>query len=95
MECNSIVQKYGEYVQKKIDNAFSPIIISSLGLGNLVYKLNELLGQLEKKRIEFNNLSKQTKQIKEKLVSINRQVAHNDIASDYNAYKQQLKEKRM
>ena len=47
-------------MQKKIDNAFSPIIISSLGLGNLVYKLNELLGQLEKKRIEFNNLSKQT-----------------------------------
>ncbi len=80
--CNELVRKYNEYITHKINNVFSPITISLLGLNDCIYELNILLDKLEKKRIDFNDLSKKAEKIKDKLIDINKQIAHNNIASE-------------
>lgn len=92
-KCNQIIRKYKEEINNKIENIYTPINIKTFNLNDAIIELNNLLEKLEQKRIEFNNASKQGKAIKEKLVYINKQIAHKAVQEDYNIYKKQTQEK--
>jgi wobble nucleotide-excising tRNase len=92
-KCNEIVREYNEKINNKIDNIYTPINIKSFNLNDNIKKLNNLLDSLEQKRLEFNKASKQAEKIKEKLIDINKCIAHKVVEDDYNIYKEQVQKR--
>lgn len=87
--CQEIIAKYKDYVDKKQGNIYTPITISRMGLLESVNLLNDLLKQLEDKRKEFNNIAGRKTELVQKLVLINKLIAHSQTELAYGDYKKQ------
>ena len=91
--CKSLLLQYHEYVKQKIGNIYTPIIINPIGLSSEIQNLNVALNELETKRLEFNDASKRKESIISDLVSINKAIAHLQIAQFYRDFVKQEKDK--
>lgn len=87
--CQDIIAKYKDYVDKKQGNIYTPITISRMGLLESVNLLNGLLKQLDDKRKEFNNIAGRKTELVQKLVLINKLIAHSQTELSYGDYKKQ------
>lgn len=98
-KCNKIVDIYLQELDKKDKNCYETITMDNANLANEILNLNNLLSNLENKRISFNNAIKTKHKIKEELLLINKKIAHINIKTDYvnyinySAQKQSLKTK--
>lgn len=81
--CNKICNQYQRHIDAKINSIYTPIKVDPLGLHNEVSLLNDLLEELEHKRIQFLEKLKQIKKIKSELHSINQKLAHFEIYDSY------------
>ena len=85
--CNKIIDEYNKYINQKLNNIYSPLNIANKGLIKNISHLNELLSELELKRKNIVNETRQKEDIQAKLTSINNKIAHLQIAQKYNDYK--------
>lgn len=92
-KCVEILDKYKSLVLKKKNNIYVPITACDLGLTICIDKLNDLLFELERKRIEFNDAVRKREDLVEKLLSINLKIAHLRIEQMYRDYLKQEHEK--
>lgn len=92
-ECNKILSQYQELLTQKSGNIYTPIIIQPKGLIEAIDKMNQILSKLEERRAEFNSAAKQRAAIIRDLLSINKSIAHIEIAQAYKDLIKQEKEK--
>ena len=92
-KCVSIISQYTKSIAQKLDNIYTPIVISALGLEESIVSLNNLLRDLEEKRQTFNDAAKKKKDLKNDLILLNKKEAHLDIKTLYSSYKKQLQAK--
>ncbi|HIZ89117.1 MAG TPA: AAA family ATPase [Candidatus Mucispirillum faecigallinarum] len=90
---NKIIDIYSEKINKKIEDPYTIIDdIKNFNLCSLANELSEQLFSLEKARVEFNNLSQQTKPIVVDLNRINNEITYyeiKDIAEQLNKQKEE------
>lgn len=92
---NEIIDIYSEKLNKKIEDPYTIIHdIKNFNLCSLVNELSEQLVILEKARVEFNNLSQQTKPIVVELNRINDEITYYDIKDLVEQYNKQIKESK-
>ena len=91
--CKSLLSQYQELSSQKEGNIYTPIVIKANGLSKEIKKLNVILGALETKRTEFNDAAKKKASIVRQLISINKAIAHIQIAQFYKDYIKQEKDK--
>lgn len=91
--CNALMSQYQKLLSQKASNIYTPIIIKANGLSKEVENLNSILNTLEIKRVEFNNAAKRKDSIVRQLISINKSIAHLEIAQLYLDYSKQEKTK--
>ena len=92
---NEIIGIYSEKLNKKIEDPYTIIHdIKNFNLCSLVNELSEQLVILEKARVEFNNLSQQTKPIVVELNRINDEITYYDIKDLVEQYNKQIKESK-
>ena len=76
---NNIINIYNMKLNQKIEDPYTLNNINNLNLCALLTELGEQLSNLEKARVEFNNLSQQTKPIVVELNRLNAEITHYDI----------------
>ena len=91
--CRSLLSQYQELSSQKERNIYTPILTEAKGLSKEIEKLNVILGALETKRIEFNDAAKKKASIVRQLISVNKSIAHIQIAQLYKDYSKQEKDK--
>lgn len=74
-ECNKTICKYNEYINQRLENIYTPILIAPLDLGSKINVLNQQLKRLETNRLEFNKAIRERKDIKDNLDKINLKLA--------------------
>lgn len=74
-ECNKTICKYNEYINQRLENIYTPILIAPLDLGSKINVLNQQLKRLETNRLEFNKAIRERKDIKNNLDRINLKLA--------------------
>lgn len=92
-KCVSIISQYMKSIAQKLDNIYTPVVISTLGLEESIVSLNNLLRDLEGKRQSFNDAAKKKKDLKNDLILLNKKEAHLEIKSLYSDYKKQVQAK--
>ena len=92
--CNELIAQYSTALSTKTGNIYTPIDQKNLGLISAVTKLNTMLSALEAKRLEFNDASLRKKKLVNKLIEINKHIAHQQIAQSHRDYIAQQKEQR-
>lgn len=92
-EYNQIQSQYRNAVQKKRENLYTPILQNKLGLAVKLESINATLGKLEEKRAAFVQATSSRRPIVQKLLLINKQIAHHFCKSSYAEYQKQLKSK--
>ena len=91
--CKSLLRQYQDLLSQKESNIYTPILLKEKGLSKGIETLNVILGELEAKRIEFNDAAKRKASIVKQLISINKSLAHIQIAQLYKDYSKQEKDK--
>ena len=91
--CIKKLEQYKELIRKKEGNVYTPILIKPNGMMQEINKLNTILRSLEEKRLEFNDAAKKKNSIIGDLISINKEMAHHQIAQLYRDYAKQEKDK--
>ena len=91
--CKARLNQYQDLLSQKANNIYTPIIIKANGLSKEIEKLNRILSALETKRVEFNNAAKRKASIVRQLISINKSIAHLEIAQSYLDYSKQEKDR--
>ena len=81
--CKALLLEYQNLVKQKTSNIYTPIVIEANGLTTEIQKLNTFLGELESKRIEFNDAAKKKVSLIKELISLNKAIAHLQIAQLY------------
>lgn len=74
-ECNKTICRYNDYINQRLENIYTPIVITPLDLGAKISNLNLQLKRLETNRLEFNIAIRERKKIKVKLDDINLKLA--------------------
>ena len=92
-KCVDIVDEYVKEISNKKQNVYTPLQISAKGLKSAISELNDLLAQLEAKRIDFNKAILERKKIRDRLVEINKQLAQKEVAQLYKDFCKQSKDK--
>lgn len=92
--CQNFIEKYKSAIQQKLNSIYSPVNIDPIFLENGIRQLNTLLIKLESKRKDFISAIQQREEIREELLSINKKIAHLQIAQTYRDYKKQQLDKR-
>ena len=88
-KCSGIIEHYKAHVDKKSNNIYTPIVISKQGLTEGIGSLNDLLKTLEEKRKAFNSAITTKKELKHRILSINKSMARWEIDDTYKVYKKQ------
>lgn len=92
--CQIFIEKYKSAIQQKLNSIYSPVNIDPIFLENGIRQLNTLLIKLESKRKDFISAIQQREEIRKELLSINKKIAHLQIAQTYRDYKKQQLDKR-
>ena len=86
-QCTDKVEQYQKLILEKMKNTFKPIDgIKSLNLFSSVNELNQLLIEIDRKRIDFNLSVQKKEEEKVKLLNLNKRVARYNIIDDYRTY---------
>lgn len=80
IQINTSIQECNNYLLKKIENPYEPIVVKNTTIQSLAAQLSTALNELEKSRVEFNKTAKKTAPIITELNRINSEIAHYDIA---------------
>lgn|GEM_PF-134309 len=91
--CKALLLQYQGFVKQKTGNVYTPILVEPIGLLREIQKLNSFLNELEVERLEFNDAAKKKASILKGLVSINKAIAHLQIAQLYKDFVKQEKDK--
>lgn len=92
-KCVTILSQYTKFITQKLENIYTPVVISALGLEESIVSLNNLLRDLEEKRKTFNDAANKKKDLKNDLILLNKKAAHLEIKPLYSSYKKQLQAK--
>lgn len=93
-DLNSSIEKHNLLINKKISLPYEVIDYGYNELLSLFNKVNEMLNELENKRIEYNNALNDRDKLKDNLIKINNEIAHFEIWDDYQEYQKALTEKK-
>lgn len=93
-QCNELIKLYKEAVASKIQNIYTPIIQPDLGLAEKIKLVNTLLQTLEHKRRDHMESIKNSLEIRNDLLLINKKIAHLFCIEEYNTYQNQTNERR-
>jgi len=94
-ECNDIIEKYRLAICAKTSNIYNPVHTVNHGLEKKIIEFNEVLCTLENNRIAFLEAGKQRKELVQKLIDINKKIAHIHIESIYKNYLKQRHDKQL
>lgn len=92
---NNGIDAIEDCLMKKINDVYTPINISSKQLDKQFENICNLLNELEKKRIEYNDGASDTTIIKKELHRINDEIAAWDIRADYKSLRQSEKKQKL
>lgn len=92
-KCQNIIDQYKTLTDEKKNNVYSPVAVSDLKLSDEIKELNDLLKQLDNKRKDFNSAAKQKKSLIEKLITLNKSIAHLQTVQIYKDYIKQISAK--
>ncbi len=93
-KCQDIIANYKGYVEQKVKNVYTPLAVPHMGLSENVDILNGLLKQLDDKREEFNIAAKAKRSLIDKLLKLNKLMAHLQTAQVYKDYEKQSSEEK-
>lgn len=86
-QCTDKVAQYQKLISEKVKNTFMPIDgMKSLDLSFYINELNQLLNEVDRKRIDFNLAVQKKDEEKAKLINLNKRVARYNIIDDYRTY---------
>lgn len=88
-KCQELIDKYKNAIEQKLNNVYTPILLTTYGLCEEIENLNKLLKQLNDKRVEFNNAANQKNTLAKELIYINKLIAHLQIEQIYKDYVKQ------
>lgn len=88
-KCSELVTSYRIAIEQKVKNTYTPIPVTSLGLAAEIDTLNQLLRQLERKRVEFEDASRRRKKLTQKLLDLNKMIASIRIKQYYLDFQKQ------
>jgi len=90
MEINTLIGHYNKEIRAKCENVYEPRTFQDLGIETKVAEANNLIRQLEEKRIALQMAIKSRTKLKNTLIILNKQLAHYSIVADYEKYKEQV-----
>lgn len=79
VKLNTLIQEYNNNLAKKIANPYEPLMIKNSNVQPLAIQLSESFTDLEKERLEYNNVAKKAEPIVADLNRINSEIAYYDI----------------
>jgi len=85
-QCNLAIEKYNQYLDKKISNVFDPIVIDSIGLDELLNKLDEIYHGIAIKIKDFNRSIDEINLNIQKAQEINKNIAKIETKSLFTEY---------
>ncbi len=88
--CTNLIDSYKTFIEKKVNNIYTPMHVSPLGLESNLAELNALIMQLEKKRQEFTDAVKKRKNLINDLILLNKKIAHLQVVRAYRDYQKQI-----
>lgn len=88
---NKVINKYNQLIENRINNVYKPFLESdyTISLEEAIKPLNALLEELETKRIAFNQLINNKKNLKNELLKLNYQIANKKIYDNYKKFSEQ------
>jgi len=92
-KCNQIIEKYNGFIDKKINNIYSPLETESLGYAAAMETLNSLLGDLERRRQQLHEARRQRDDLRNLLILLNKQIARKELESDFINFEKYTQEK--
>lgn len=88
-EVNALIVRYNEEIRAKCENVYETRVFQNLSVETKVAEINKLIEQLEEKRIVLQAAIKDRTKLRNKLIVLNKQLAHYYIVADYERYKAQ------
>ena len=88
---NNAIEENNVNLKKKYYNPYEPIVVESSEIKNMAHQLKTVLFELEKERIEFNNVSKKIDILVNELNRINAEIAYYDVVKLSASYNKQEK----
>lgn len=92
-KCQKMIDKYKNAIEQKQNNVYTPILLTTYGLCEEIENLNNLLKQLDDKRVEFNAAASQKNTLVKELITINKLIAHLQTEQIYKDYLKQNSDK--
>ena len=92
-QLNDLISRHNTLIKEKISNPFETMEYLSENIVTFYEKLNNIIGNIEKSRLDFNNAISDRDRLKEKLNELNDQIAYYDIKDDYRQYNKTNKNK--
>ena len=82
-QLNDLISRHNTLIKEKISNPFETMEYLSENIVTFYEKLNNIIDNIEKSRLDFNNAISDRDRLKEKLNELNDQIAYYDIKDDY------------
>lgn len=92
-QLNDLISRHNTLIKEKISNPFEAMEYLSENIVTFYEKLNNIIDNIEKSRLDFNNAISDRDRLKEKLNELNDQIAYYDIKDDYREYNKTNKNK--
>lgn len=93
--CVGLIDRYKTLIEKKVNNIYTPLHVSPLGLESNLVTLNTLLKQLETRRQDFVDAIKKRQHLINDLILINKKIAHLQVVQTYRDYQKQIRARKM
>lgn len=90
---NDLILSHNTLIRGKISNPFEAMEYLSENIVTFYEKLNNIIDNIEKSRLDYNNAISDRNRLKEKLNELNDQIAYYDIKDDYREYNKSNKDK--
>lgn len=88
-KCQELIDKYKDAIELKLNNVYTPFLLTTLGLCEEIENLNKLLKQLDDERVEFNAAASKKSTLVKELININKLIAHLQTEQIYKDYVKQ------
>lgn len=92
-QLNDLISRHNTLIKEKISNPFEAMEYLSENIVSFYEKLNNIIDNIEKSRLDYNNAISDRDRLKEKLNELNDQIAHYDIKDEYREYNKTNKDK--